>query len=540
MRNWLSEFASNSKRPAGKIDPNALAKNLAEFKAFLRLNDECTSVLYAYCALRGKKQHVCVGEIIEFMEPLLTQSQVVAAVETLVVNGYFLFGSEGPFNNFYDHIYLSHPAEMALRNSDKKALPKYPSNDYDHCLMVIYARAVSLRNRNILLDEWFCFTEDMKDLRDVPFVKHFFRPKLSKKHRAIALFTGILHQIDQHRLEQSTIIQLFCISALEIARLKKELMDPLHPLYATKVLERYKNEHGNVRIGAHPIWADLIHLTKEQSKQVAPVSPALQLIDHQTISFKKLFYNPDTQVKVQQLRKILVPANLRKFEKMASKHGEPGGIITLFSGGPGTGKTELARQLALETGRDLLFFDVTQQRNMYFGETEKAIKQVFDDYRRVCKQAKNAPILFFNEGDSVFASRTETKGNTSQTENSVQTILLQEMEIFEGVMIITTNRPNSFDAAFGRRILLNIQILDPVAEVRFELLRHMFPSIPEEESKRIAETNTFTAAQLGVFRKQWELDGIIRTKRGSLNTALEGFLQALNDKPRRAIGFVAA
>jgi len=539
MRNWLSEFSRNSKRPAGKIDPNALAKTLAEFKTFLRLNDECTSVLYAYCNLRGKKQHVCVGEIIEFMEPMLRQRQVADAVETLVVNGYFLFGSEGPFNNFYDHIYLSHPAEMALRNSDKKALPKYPSNDYDYILMMLYARAVSFRNRSFLLNEWLWFTEEMKDLRELPFVNHVFRAKLSKKHRAIALFTGILHQIDQHRLEQSTLIQLFCNSALEVARLKKELMDPLHPLYTKEVLERHKNEHGMVRIGAHPVWAAMIHETDEQPTRVAPVSPALQLFDHQTIFPKKLYYNPDTHVKVQQLRKILVPANLRKFEKMAIKNGEPGGIIALLSGGPGTGKTELARQLALETKRDLLFFDVTQQRNMYFGETEKAIKQVFDDYRRICRQSKNAPILFFNEGDAVFASRSESKGNTTQTENSVQTILLQEMEIFEGVMIITTNRPDSFDKAFGRRILLNIEILDPVAEVRFDLLHHMFPFIPVEESKRIAESYTFTAAQLGVFRKQWELNSIIKECKSTLLEALEGYLLSLSGKPKQRIGFAA-
>ena len=150
MRNWLSEFSRNSKRPAGKINTDSLADTLTEFKSFLHLNDACTAVLYAFCTLRGKKQHVCVGEIIEFMEPILTQDQVSNSVEILVVRGFFLFGSEGPFNNFYDHISLSHPAERALRNSDKKALPTYPPNDYDHTLMMIYARAVSFRNRSIL------------------------------------------------------------------------------------------------------------------------------------------------------------------------------------------------------------------------------------------------------------------------------------------------------------------------------------------------------------------------------------------------------
>jgi SpoVK/Ycf46/Vps4 family AAA+-type ATPase len=263
-------------------------------------------------------------------------------------------------------------------------------------------------------------------------------------------------------------------------------------------------------------------------------------VAHQGIYQKQLFYNPDTRTKVEQLEKILIAANLRKYVKMAHKHGEPGGIISLLSGNPGTGKTELARQLALQTGRDLLVFDVTQQRNMYYGESEKAIKQVFDDYRRICKHSPKAPILFFNEGDAVFSQRTETRGNTTQTENSIQTILLQELEIFEGIMLITTNRPNSFDAAFSRRILLKIEILDPIAEVRFELLRHLFPALSEVQAKHLAENFTFTAAELGVFRKQWELNAIIRMKCGTLYHALDDFLQALNQKTRQSIGFVAA
>jgi hypothetical protein len=434
---------------------------------------------------------------------------------------------------------MSHPAEIALRNSDKKALPKYPSNDNDHILMMIYARAVSFRNRSVLLKEWLTFTEELKGLRELPFVNHLLKAKLEKKHRAIALFTGILHQIDQYRLEESTIIQLFGNTALEISRLKRELQNPLHKLYITDVLERYKNEHGMVRIGAHISWARMINESEKEEEHIVPISKALNLFKYQSILPKKLLYNPETTVKVQQMRKILIPSNLKKYEQGMRKKGEPSGIIALFSGGPGTGKTELARQLARDTNRDLLFFDVAQQRNMYFGETEKAIKQVFDDYRRMCKQATYAPILFFNEGDAVFAKRMESSIQTTQTENSVQTILLQEMEIFEGIMIITTNRPLSFDAAFDRRILLNIEILDPVAEVRFELLRHLFPMIQEAEANRLAQSYVFTAAHLDVFRRQWDLNRIIKECKKPQIEALEAYLQSLSVKRKRPIGFVA-
>jgi hypothetical protein len=106
-------------------------------------------------------------------------------------------------------------------------------------------------------------------------------------------------------------------------------------------------------------------------------------------------------------------------------------------------------------------------------------------------------------------------------------------------MIITTNRPESFDAAFGRRILLNIEIHDPVSEVRFELLCHLFPTLSKTEAKRLAEMYTFTAAQLGVFRKQWELNIIIKVSQESLQGALESYLQTLSGKTRKQIGFAA-
>ena len=490
--------------------------------------------------MRGRKNHVCIEELIEYLEPHLSQDKVANTVESLVVHGYFMYGSEGPFSTYYDHVYLSHTAELALKTSNKKALPKYPANDHDHIIMMMYARAVSFRNRSISLQDWSAFVAEMRELKDLPFIQHVLASKVSRKNQAMALFVGILHQIDQHRVETNTLLQLFCTTALEVSRLKKELQDAFHPLYRGALLEPLRGDHGVSRLGAHPTWAALIHGEHAMEQRVVPQSQALQLVDYKSIYKKRLFYNPDTRTKVEQLEKILIAANLRKYVKMAHKHGEPGGIISLLSGGPGTGKTELARQLALQTGRDLLVFDVTQQRNMYYGESEKAIKQVFDDYRRICKHSPKAPILFFNEGDAVFSQRTETRGNTTQTENSIQTILLQELEVFEGIMIITTNRPSAFDVAFSRRILLKIDILDPVAEVRFDLIRHLFPLLTEVQAKHLSENHAFTAAHLGVFRKQWELNAIIRMKRNGLYESLIEFLQGLNEKPRQVIGFIAA
>jgi chemotaxis protein MotB len=87
-----------------------------------------------------------------------------------------------------------------------------------------------------------------------------------------------------------------------------------------------------------------------------------------------------------------------------------------LSGGPGTGKTELARQAARASGRDLIMFNVAEQRDKYFGESEKRIKEVFDSYENMIQSGYRPPVLFFNEADSVFQKRSSNESSMSKTE----------------------------------------------------------------------------------------------------------------------------
>lgn len=189
--------------------------------------------------------------------------------------------------------------------------------------------------------------------------------------------------------------------------------------------------------------------------------------------------------------------------------GKYAGISVLLSGGPGTGKTELARQAARISGRDLLMFNVAEQRDKYFGESEKRIKEVFDYYDELVYSNCRAPILFFNEADSVFQTRTSSGSSSSNTENTIQTILLNELERFEGILICTTNRPDSFDAAFTRRFDLRIIIHPPTAPVRLQLLKEFCKKISIDRLTTLAEQYTFTAAELESFFKFYCMQTLI-------------------------------
>jgi SpoVK/Ycf46/Vps4 family AAA+-type ATPase len=126
-------------------------------------------------------------------------------------------------------------------------------------------------------------------------------------------------------------------------------------------------------------------------------------------------------------------------------HGS-GGLICLFHGPPGTGKTMAARVLAAAIGADLLRVDLSQVVNKYIGETEKNLDRVFDE-----AEATGA-VLFFDEADSLFGKRTEVKDAHDRYANLETAFLLQRLEAHHGVCVLASNLRQNLDDAFTRRI----------------------------------------------------------------------------------------
>jgi SpoVK/Ycf46/Vps4 family AAA+-type ATPase len=243
---------------------------------------------------------------------------------------------------------------------------------------------------------------------------------------------------------------------------------------------------------------------------------------------------------INTLFKVLEPGNYKKYTKQIGKDREHSGLIILLSGDPGTGKTELAKQLAKATQRDLLYFDVSKQRNMYLGESEKAIQEVFTRYGEIVKTMPHAPILFFNESDNIFNKRTAMETSVSQTENTVQTILLNELERFNGILICTTNRPEAMDSAFERRFLMQIEITVPNEIVRMQLLKENFPEMGIDEAFQLSHAYSFTAANLETYKQQKALKRIVSNKKKwNEEEELRCFLNSLhsNGRQRQQIGF---
>jgi SpoVK/Ycf46/Vps4 family AAA+-type ATPase len=145
------------------------------------------------------------------------------------------------------------------------------------------------------------------------------------------------------------------------------------------------------------------------------------------------------------------------------------GLSALFSGPPGTGKTMVAGIIADELGLDLYQIDLARIVSKYVGETEKNLSQVFD-----AAEAGHA-ILLFDEADSLFAKRTEVKSSVDRYANLEVNYLLQRMEAFRGITILTTNNDSAIDDAFRRRLSVRIDFPMPDSDERQQLWRSLLP-----------------------------------------------------------------
>ena len=145
------------------------------------------------------------------------------------------------------------------------------------------------------------------------------------------------------------------------------------------------------------------------------------------------------------------------------------GLSSLFSGPPGTGKTMAAGIIAGELGMELFRVDLSRTVSKYIGETEKNLGRIFDE------AARSQSILLFDEADSLFARRTDVKTSVDRYANLEVNYLLQRMEDFEGVTILTTNFEGSLDDAFRRRIRYRVHFPAPDAATRASLWRTMIP-----------------------------------------------------------------
>src|SRR5208282_862105 len=192
-----------------------------------------------------------------------------------------------------------------------------------------------------------------------------------------------------------------------------------------------------------------------------------------------------------------------------SEKGRRGlGLSALFVGASGTGKTMAAEVLARELGLDLYRIDLSAVVSKYIGETEKNLKQVFD------AAEEGGVLLLFDEADALFGKRSDVKDSHDRYANIEVSYLLQRMEAYQGLAILTTNLKSALDRAFQRRLRFSVNFPFPDARQREAIWSRAFPSSTPTQNldfKKLSQLNVaggnirnialnaaFMAAQAGV------------------------------------------
>jgi SpoVK/Ycf46/Vps4 family AAA+-type ATPase len=196
------------------------------------------------------------------------------------------------------------------------------------------------------------------------------------------------------------------------------------------------------------------------------------------------------------------------------------GVSALFAGPSGTGKTLAAEVLAADLGLDLYQIDLSTVVSKYIGETEKNLRRLFD------AAEESGAILLFDEADALFGKRSEVKDSHDRYANIEVGYLLQRMEAYRGLAILTTNLKNNLDPAFLRRLRHIVHFPFPDEKQRAEIWRRIFPAatprenvapaklaklmVPGGHIRNIALTASFLAAdEIGPVR----MDHLLRAAR---------------------------
>lgn len=239
------------------------------------------------------------------------------------------------------------------------------------------------------------------------------------------------------------------------------------------------------------------------------------LVSSKAIQEKKLFFCSDAGDQIASLEKVLKPAKFREYRKILGSNNLSGGITAIFYGAPGTGKTEAVYQTARRTGRDIMMVDLSQTKSKWFGESEKVVRKIFDDYSGLLKTYKTEPILFINEADGLLTGRSVLGSGSSAADhaiNTIQNILLQALENFEGIIIATTNLTCNLDRAFERRFTFRIEFPKPDAEVRKRIWLSRLPELSDDEAGKLGERFGITGGEIEVQVRQALLSRVLNRK----------------------------
>ena len=321
---------------------------------------------------------------------------------------------------------------------------------------------------------------------------------------------------------------------------KGELRTGQHQLQVRNLIE-YRCENGIANNTRFKLTEEAKRDLLAELKLTATAEHLADVIEPEKLTPKALFFTETVQHQVDELNHFFEQEQYAKIRERMKQKGFRQGFTCLFYGGPGTGKTETVYQLARATGRSIMIVDVPSIKSKWVGDSEKNLKALFDRYRGLVRRAEKAPFLLFNEADAIIGIRkTGAEDAVDKMENTLQNIILQEMETLDGIMIATTNLTENLDSAFERRFLYKIAFEKPDAAVRCKIWQQMIPELTDDDATTLAEQFDFSGGQIENVARKHAINSILYGNEAEMLPILEDYCrceQLNNNMTRKRIGF---
>lgn len=382
----------------------------------------------------------------------------------------------------------------------------------------------------------------MEENTHLAFVQQVKNYELDDEDEALLLlFAHLFVDNSDDNVRFNDIDFLFDDSRHRWNRIKSNLNCGSHELIERKIIE-YGNDDGFADRESFHITDDAKQLLFSELNGVLikPDARRRDLIHYEKIVPKKLYFDKSVETQIADLTQLLDEQHYADICNRLKDKGYRCGFTCLFYGAPGTGKTESVLQIARQTGRDIMQVNISQIKSMWVGESEKNIKKVFDTYRALVDKQKVTPILLFNEADAIIGKRMEnTERAVDKMENSIQNIILQEMETLKGILIATTNLAQNLDKAFERRFLYKVMFSKPTTEAREHIWRTMLPELSAADIGVLAEKYNFSGGQIENIARHYTIDTILHSDQAAALATLIRHCDSerLEKSEKRAIGF---
>ncbi len=442
-----------------------------------------------------------------FGKDISSMAEVNDLIEALVEKKLILKkgGNTKRFKYNYKIVAANPKAILAMTEGDITLMEMKKLETFDDVLMEVNDLIVQRINENLntdkLIEEVNRLLHINNHLEEIKWI--ISQKEISGVDLVIFLDICIEHNNGEEEIDMEKMIKEVIDSVPDRMRYKQSLKSNQCLLLNKNYLTNAGDSFGifsYVQLSDHSMNKLFSHMKELTTK---PFNPRMgQLISFESLKEEKLVYNPRELNQINTLADALQQDRYTSITgKMVDNNMKPG-FTVLMHGYPGTGKTSSVKSLARKTGRHIFMVDIPKINSKWVGESEKNLSRLFDEYRRARKHFDKDPILLFNEADAILGKRISANSSVDKMNNSMQNILLQELEDFEGIFIATTNLADQLDGAFDRRLLYKLEFQKPENNVRLEILRNAFPQLDDELLNTINSEYPLTGGQITNIKKK--------------------------------------